>query len=1653
MNKKHLSRFYRNIIVIISITLFPMTIFCQNKPISESTPPNISFSDPNLTIMSEPEGNFEQVWQAKVPIVDETSLNTLNNSSVNLTTKYVDGFGNVNEIIERQASPQNTDIVTPFLYDQFGRLQYKYMSFTNNKTGGGFEEELYQLNTFLSQQYPGEKVFYNKVDLENSPLNRVQKTYAPGNSWAGSGVGTSIQHLINTTNDAVQIWQIGNDAISDNNGSDPVIDDNIPYSTQTYTAGTLYKNVTIDENGNATVVYTDLDGNAVLKKVQVGTGIPTDFSGQDNKWLCTYYVYDDYNNLRFTISPQAVVWLQQNNWSFATSGGDQVVSELCFRYEYDGLNRIVAQKAPGVGWAYMVYDLRNRPVFSQSDNMRSGSGTANQEWAYAQYDVLDRPIQTGMLQGYSGTRQQLQDYVNGLTNTSSASSITVNSSSSVPKILVITKADPGRMQYQASQEIDLNGITLSPGVTISIVPPQTSSATINQSINSNPAPSTGNEISLHIINYDDYSWTTNKPYNYTDYYEKLDKGTNNYADPFPQQASILTLGKVTGDHVRIIENQSNLADPLNNSWLENLSYYDDKGRTIQTQNTNYKGGMDIATLLYNFVGQVVCSYSVNNNLAGNVNGMAVKTNWNYDNNGRLLAVYKELNDDPSTFRSIEQNTYNAVGQLANRQLGEQTYDGYPVGETTDISYPTSNTSLENQDFTYNIRGWLKGINWDYSNSGYTKSNVNVAANKWFSIDLSYDWGFTNNQVNGNIAGQRWESAGDMSERAYGYTYDNASRLLAADFNQNFGSGTNSYWSQNDPNGKLNIDYDVKMGDGVNYSTAYDQNGNIQQLQQWGLQLNSSIPIDNLSYSYNTNSNKLSSVNDQIPGNNKLGDFTNNTSGNSYGYDVNGNMVTNQNNNLNGNITVDQNPGAGAIQYNYLNEPSVITVSNTDGSIKGTITYIYDAEGKKLEKRVVENPTTANPSGISTTTTYIGGFEYKNNTLEFFAHEEGRIRRVYETSNGAYSYYYDYFIKDNLGNIRMVLTDEQKTDIYPAATLEGDPGSSNSAISTESKFYSINMGTAASPGQGTIVDNPVSIPSDETYENNNGIADPNPNNTTTATNTSLKMYDLNANSGQAATGLGITLKVMAGDHINIYGKSYFLQNDPNPSNDNTVAPLALLSSLLNTPAGSMVASGEGLNASQILTENNNGQEGLPSFLNSNYSNSTTPAPPNASINYIVFDEHFQYVSSGASLVKQSGIVEDHHEDLQNISIPKNGYIYIYCSNASPVDVYFDNLQVTHTHGPLVQDNTYSPWGLQLQSISSHAVYFGNAETQRYLYNGKELQSHEFSDGTGLDEYDYGARLQDPQLGVWHNADPAADKYAGESPYAYVFNNPISLTDPTGMDPSDGYSSSNGNYIPAEDPGGIGNPGNVGVPGFDYNVPTTPASSQNVINQLWNNGGGTWTPENGYSYFNGEQGEVNWENENGLVNSNKYSYENETGTGIYYDFTYEGDVHYEAGGHTPEDTYHYISMAYDPNVSDFTDASGGQEESSGWETAGKVNEALAFSYETTEQAAIGFQRLGNWASGSNAKIFGAGEAVELGGKVLAGVGAAFTIADGMQNGFKAHHAADLTLDVTIYAISAEIPVAGWVVGGAFFIGNLISEHYTGKSITENAFDDDN
>lgn len=91
--------------------------------------------------------------------------------------------------------------------------------------------------------------------------------------------------------------------------------------------------------------------------------------------------------------------------------------------------------------------------------------------------------------------------------------------------------------------------------------------------------------------------------------------------------------------------------------------------------------------------------------------------------------------------------------------------------------------------------------------------------------------------------------------------------------------------------------------------------------------------------------------------------------------------------------------------------------------------------------------------------------------------------------------------------------------------------------------------------------------------------------------------------------------------------------------------------------------------------------------------------------------------------------------------------------------------------VIQEDEYYAFGLNSNKKVS-------GDKNNYLYNGKEEQD------VLTDEYDYGARFYDPQIGRWHVVDPSSEQGGQESltQYQYGMNNPIRYTDPDGRCPT-------------------------------------------------------------------------------------------------------------------------------------------------------------------------------------------------------------------------------------------------------------------------------
>ncbi|SHN46177.1 DUF6443 domain-containing protein [Chitinophaga sp. CF418] len=1200
--------------------------------------------------------NYVRTWEPDKPLTDTAAVTSTSRlvREVKQTTQYIDGLGRPIQTVSKGTSSGGKDVVVPVIYDSYGRVQYKYLPYvqqSGNLNDGKFKtdpfnaQKVFYQNGVLNPGVVGENIYYSQEEFEQSPLNRPLKSYAPGNSWVSHPV--EMRYQVNTVADSVRLWNIGT---------------GIPTSTGSYAAGQLQKNVTVDEQGSQVVEYKDKQGQVVLKKVQIAATPGTGHVG----WLCTYYVYDDFGSLRFVIPPLAVEAIK-GPWTISTA----IADELCFQYQYDARQRIVVKKVPGAGRVFMVYDVRDRLVFTQDSVQRTKSPM---EWLVTFYDELNRPTMTAIYKGTS-TRDALQASMNSATTSQSISYVAPAEAD-----LAVYNHD-GSSSYTATNSVTIfDGFDSGVGGATEVkVDPAAAGDTMLITA-SNPLPNilASALTPLTYTFYDEYNYTGKLAVVGTDT-GKLQAADTLYLEKLP--VSNMTKGLVTGSKVRVLGTEK---------WLTTTTYYNDKGRAIQVISENNLGGKDVLTSLYNFKGAILATYLRHQNPQSATLQSTLLTSMTYDHGSRLLSIRKRLNDDVSQEKLIVANSYDELGQLKLKRLG----------------VTTSGSVLDSLNYTYNIRGWLQGINKNFVNSGNSTTN-------WFGQELSYDYGFDSSQYNGNISGVKWKTRAD-SAWAYGYSYDKANRLAGAYFTQKNGGS----WAQDKK------DFTVS-------NLTYDANGNIKSMWQKGMIGTKIDTIDRLAYTYLANSNKLAAVLDPNPAKTasaKLGDFIDGTnSGNDYFYDGNGNMVA------------DSNKHISSIVYNHLNLPSVISIAG-----KGTITYQYDATGNKLSKTVLDN--TGSPSK-TTVTDYAGAFVYTQDSLELISHEEGRIRPVYKTGDSI-RYAYDYFEKDHLGNVRTVLTDQTDFTMY-AATMETEAAAQETAL-----FSNI---------EETRAEKPSGYPEGQTTEENKSVA------------------KLNAKEGGKKIGPSLVLRVMAGDTVQIKARAFY--KSQGPTDNSAKAPVEdILAGLVEAFGGS--GGEKGSHASEVVSNNTPFNA---DFYNNNYQRlkekdkeNSQPDRPKAYLNFVLFDDDFKLVEDNSG-VRQVKANPDELQELgvEKMAVEKSGFLYVYTSNESQQDVFFDNVVLGVNSGPLLEETHYYPYGLTMEGISTNALNGTNYAANKVKYNGKEQQSKEFGDG-GLDLYDYGARMYDYQIGRWQVVDPYVDKYSSHSPYKYAFDNPVLVLDADGRD---------------------------------------------------------------------------------------------------------------------------------------------------------------------------------------------------------------------------------------------------------------------------------
>lgn len=301
---------------------------------------------------------------------------------------YYDGLLRVHQQVSSKASPQGYDIVSFAEYDAQGRSSKTYLPYVAATTNGSLQQD------FMSAQLAfysasGDKIAndanpYAQALFEESPLGRVLESGSVGAAWQpGTSHTQRFRYTFNVANEVRLFKPDGT-------------------STSFFSANTLNKTELTDENGNNVVVFTNSLGQTLLKKIQLDEVIDS----QTVDYLETYYIYDDFGRMKYTISPKGVAALQANSWSLTQS----IIDQYVYEYKYDNRGRVAEKKVPGSAWTYYGYDDLNRLVLMQDGLLRGQN-----KWLFIKYDQKHRPVMQGLYRNtVNVTRSSVQTILDGL---------------------------------------------------------------------------------------------------------------------------------------------------------------------------------------------------------------------------------------------------------------------------------------------------------------------------------------------------------------------------------------------------------------------------------------------------------------------------------------------------------------------------------------------------------------------------------------------------------------------------------------------------------------------------------------------------------------------------------------------------------------------------------------------------------------------------------------------------------------------------------------------------------------------------------------------------------------------------------------------------------------------------------------------------------------------------------------------------------------------------------------------------------------------------------------------------------------------------------------------------------------------------------------
>jgi len=643
----------------------------------------------------------------KVAGVSAANVSTVRNvCEENQQVQYLDGLGRPLQTVTVNGGLAGHDIVIPVKYDAFGREDRKYLPYTVWNNNGAFRADAIsgggQASYYNSPPggiKPTATPFSQKI-FEASPLNRVIEQGAPGNAWQPAADNTS-GHTVKTeygTNMAneVRLWTVSATGA---------------HGTDFYLPGKLSKTLSKDENwtsgrAGTTEEFRDLDERVIMKCIWE----------DENKGLRTYYVYDNYGNLRYVLPPAVNAGTDRGNVMTSFTESQKEFSDFIYAYYYDGRKRLIRKKIPGKGWEEMIYNPIDQVVFTQ-DAVQKGLAHRT----FIKYDAIGRVTMTGVEYNHTGLRDDVQATVNSLSplwdsGTTAAGNYHGYNNASAPNYTPNMRPDV--VNYY--DHYDIPGLPYSYGSAYSQQTKGLLTAT-----------------KVRVLDTEDWLWTVNYYDNearvvktYKQHYLSGSAQAGNYDETTNTYNFDSSLATSTRLHV--VNNSTALT-------VANRYEYDHQGRPLATfEKINNQAEITLNHMVYNELGQLKQKKRHND----------IQTT-EYTYNERNWMTGSTSNEFSMELRYENGTTPRYNGDITNQLWGagsslNNTFT-YTYDRLSRLTKGSSSGITMSEELTYDVMGNIKSLARDGGNANYYDyQNGNQL---WYVAYVTNGYSY---DINGNV---------------------------------------------------------------------------------------------------------------------------------------------------------------------------------------------------------------------------------------------------------------------------------------------------------------------------------------------------------------------------------------------------------------------------------------------------------------------------------------------------------------------------------------------------------------------------------------------------------------------------------------------------------------------------------------------------------------------------------------------------------------------------------------------------------------------------------------------------------------------------------------------------------------------------------------